>query len=555
LSARLYKEVMTSTQDSTINEYGHQKRDIALLIVAIAISLISAAVYLPALNNGFVDWDDEDYVHSNTKITNFDPRFIKWAFTTFQMANYHPLTWISYAIDYSLWGTNPFGYHLTNVLFHTVNTFLVVLLITRIFQAANKSGYRQSTRLRILVAAGITGILFGTHPLHVESVAWVSERKDVLYAFFWLLSLLAYLKYASFQSSNRRCVYYWICLIFFLLSLLSKPMAVTLSVVLLILDGYPLKRVSFSNGFTSIKKVLLEKLPFLGLSLASSVVTVMAQHSGKTIALIEEFSISDRVLTAIRAIGFYLLKLFYPTDLAPFYPTWVPVSFSIKTILAIIILLGITAFCLWSWRRSRIWMAVWVYYLVTLFPVLGIIQAGSQAVADRYTYMPMIGPMFLIGLGVAIVVEKMWASSYISRLIARVFVSVFSGLFIVMVYLTLNQIGVWKDTLSLWNRELAIYPVNVPMIYRSRAEAYYKAGNYNMAISDYTLAIQIDSRDYQSYSARGIIYFKTGRYDKAMADFDKALSIKPDYDEALYYRGLAYRKMQGNKEQPQYSRQ
>lgn len=533
---------MASIQNSTINKYGHQKNGNTLFIVAVAVALITAVVYLPSLNNGFVSYDDEGYVYVNTKITVFNLSFIKWAFTTFQMANYHPLTWISYAIDCSLWGMNPFGYHLTNVLLHMVNTFLVVLLIARIFQATNNSEYRQFSRLRILAAAGITGLLFGIHPLHVESVAWVSERKDVLYAFFFLLSLLAYLKYAILQTKKR--FFYLTAMVTFTLALLSKPMAVTLPVVLLILDFYPLKRFSFGDSFISIKRMLFEKLPFIGLSIASSVITILAQYSSKAIAKIENFSLIDRILTAIRAIGFYLLKLISPTDLAPFYPTFVPVSFSIKTVLAIITALGITAFCFWSCRKSRIWIAVWVYYLITLLPVLGIIQVGSQAAADRYTYIPMIGPMFLMGLGVAIVVEKMWAGSYISRLTARILVLVFSGLFIVMINLTFNQIKIWKDTLSLWDRELAIYPVNVPVIYRSRAEAYYKAGNYNMAVSDYTLAIQTDSRDYRSYSARGVIYLMSGRYNMALADFDRALSIEPNYDEALYYRSLAYRKLQ-----------
>lgn len=530
---------MTSTQDSPFHESWHEKQN-RLFLIALFVALMTVFVYLPALNNGFVNWDDNTYVYDNVKITSLDLQFIGWAFTTFEAANYHPLTWISYAMDYTFWKMNPFGYHLTNLLIHAANTFLVVVLVTRLFQRADKQPYDASPGRKVLVAAGITGLLFGAHPMHVESVAWVSERKDVLCAFFLLLSLLAYLNYATLQTKKH--LSYSVAVGAFILSLLCKPMAVTFPFVLLTLDVYPLKRL-FGKGVISPKRVLLEKLPFLGLSLASAVVTIIAQNEAA--ATIQNFSFFERILTASRALVFYLVKLLLPIGLVHFYPIMTPVSFSIKDVFVIIILSGVTLSCIWPSRRSPIWMTVWIYYLITLMPVLGIVQVGGQAAADRYTYLPALGPMFLIGLGCALVVEKLGAGSHLSRLTARLFVLVLSGLFLLMFSLTIHQIRVWKDSLSLWNREFAVYPVAIPLLYRGRADAYYRAGKFDMAIADFTTALEIDPVDYRSYFARGMIYFASERYEKALADFDRTLAIKPDHGEASLYRSLVYRRMSG----------
>src|SRR4030042_6349989 len=324
-----------------------------LLAVAFLVALITFFVYLPALQNGFVNRDDQMYVYENQHIRYINIEFFKWMFTTFHASNWHPLTWFSHAIDYAIWGLNPLGHHLTSIIFHGLNTFLVVILIIRLMNYAQYKALspilpngRQAgpsieggelhtpsspleRGLSPVIAGAVTGLLFGLHPLHVESVAWVSERKDVLYAFFFLLSILSYLRYTSLHPhphpSRERAIEeslpspcgrghgggginYILCLLFFILSLMSKPMAVTLPVVLLILDFYPLGRLEFKSAFISQRKILIEKIPFLILSIASSVVTILAQKAEGGIQPPDFIPFAERVWILIRALGFYLAK-------------------------------------------------------------------------------------------------------------------------------------------------------------------------------------------------------------------------------------------------------
>ncbi|HWR57713.1 MAG TPA: tetratricopeptide repeat protein [Thermodesulfovibrionales bacterium] len=514
--------------------------DYKLFVVAAIAAFVTFAIYLPALGNGFVTWDDNSYVYDNLNITRLDTRFIEWAFTTPQVGVYAPLTMLSFGVDYFLWNLRPWGYHLTNLVLHAINTFLVVMCIARILQSAAGSGYLYSfSRRRILITSGITGLLFGVHPVHVESVAWVSERKDVLYAFFFLVSVLAYLTYAT--AAKRRGAYYILALITFVFALLSKAMAVTLPVVLVILDVYPLNRLSAEKGLASVRRALLEKLPFFSLSVVFSIVAVFAQRTADAMAP-ADFSLFDRVLTSGRAVFFYLQKLIVPADLSPLYPLFLPVSLTAKDIMIFSALIGITFLCFRSWQRKRVWAIVWLYYLVSVLPVSGLLQVGGQAAADRYTYMSLIGPMALIGGGIAEAEERIRSLS-VRRILPGLFVAGLLVLFTITAMATVRQIDVWKDGMTLWNRVFALYPDNVPVAYRGRAEAYLRAGDFNRAITDYSSAIRLDSLDYRSYSTRGIVYFMSGRNDLALSDFNRTLSIKPDDARALYYRSLICRGM------------
>ena len=510
-----------------------------IFVAALITALITFAVYLPALRNGFVTWDDNEYVYNNLKIGNLDTEFVRWAFTTPQVGMYSPLTLLSLGLDFFLWDLKPSGYHLTNVVLHVLNTFLVVLCIARILQAASQAGYLRSLSVqRILVTAGTTGILFGIHPIHVESVAWVSERKDVLYTFFFLLSVLAYLRYATIEE--KAVFFYSMALLMFALSLLSKPMAVTLPAVLIILDVYPLNRLSFGRGLAPVKRVILEKLPFLCLSLVFSVLAVRAQQAVNAMAP-AEFGTLERLLTAARAMVFYLQKFLLPVRLSPFYPLFLPIFFTATDVAILLVLFGITFFCARVWRKNRAWMITWVYYLVSVLPVSGILQVGSQAAADRYAYMPLIGPMALIGAGVAYAVEKAGEHGVAGKLGSKVLIAALSVLCVAMIVITEGQIRVWRDGLTLWDRVFEIYPNSTPPAYRGRAEAYYRAGDFERAVADYSEAIRLDPLDYRSYSSRGIVYFVSERYDLALEDFNRALSIDPRDRRAIYYRSLICR--------------
>ena len=532
------------SRDSNIEMYDANIREKkrGVIVAALLAALITAIVYLPALKNGFVTWDDNEYVYNNLKIGNLDTEFVRWAFTTPQVGMYSPLTLLSLGLDFFLWDLKPSGYHLTNVGLHVLNTFLVVLCIARILQAASQAGYlRPFSPRRMLITAEVTGLLFGIHPLHVESVAWVSERKDVLYTFFFLLSVLSYLRYAAI---NKRAVpFYSMALLTFVLSLLSKPMAVTLPAVLIILDVYPLNRLSFSNGLAPVKKVILEKLPFLGLSMVFSVVAVRAQQTVNAMAP-AEFGALERLLTAARAMFFYLQKFLLPVYLSPFYPLFLPISFTTTDVAVLLVLFGITFFCAKAWRKNRIWMIIWVYYLVSVLPVSGILQVGSQAAADRYAYMPLIGPMVMVGAGVAHLAERIGIHARSRKFGLKLLIAGLVVLSVSMVAITEKQIRVWQDGLTLWRRVFDVYPDGTYAAYLGRAEAYYRAGIFSKAVADYTEAIRLDPSSYGSYCTRGIIYFLTGRNDLALNDFNRTLSIKPGDTEAIYYKSLI---CQGNK--------
>lgn len=513
------------------------RNDKALLILALTSALFTFAVYAPGLRNGYVYYDDNLYITMNQSITHLDFPFVRWAFTTFQVHNWQPLTWISYAFDYALWGMDPFGYHLTNVLLHAGNTALVVLLVARLFSTARLRGSIGAYPTeRMLITAGMTGILFGIHPLHVESVAWLGERKDVLYAFFYLLALLSYISYAVAPSRGQRFRLYSASLVFFACSAMSKAMAVTLPVLLLLLDLFPLRRIAGSR--TELLRVLvLEKAPFFLISALVSLLAFIAQRTGGAVQTLDVITLGERVLAAARAAFFYLEKMFVPKGLAPFYPTFLPITIEAHDLLVLAAYLTIVLSCLWSARRSFI-VTVWSSYFVMLLPVLGLVKVGAQAAADRYAYMTILGPLLLIGLGTAFAAERI--SNGFSRTRGILFVLCLGTLLsVILTLLTIRQIPVWKDDISLWTREIEVFPYSAPLGYICRADAYSRRGMTEQAIADYSFAVQVDSENSEAYYKRGKLFYITGRMRLAADDFAKALLFKPDFGEARYYKQVA----------------
>jgi hypothetical protein len=506
--------------------------------LAVLLSLATFLVYLPTLRNGFVWWDDNDYIFENPHIRSFDVPFLKWAFFNFYAANWHPLTWLSHATDYAIWGLNPLGHHLMNVILHALNTFLVVITIIKLVESSKKTAttHGQSasylSNRSILITAGITGLLFGLHPLHVESVAWVSERKDLLCAMFFLLSIMAYTKYVSAvrdkvvrhnsasQFSDKR---YLLTIGFFALALLSKPMAISLPFVLLILDWYPFRRMQSLKTF---HKVFVEKLPFFVLSIFSSVITVLAQKSSGAVASIREVGLSMRLLVAAKSIVVYLWKIILPFSLIPFYPYQKNISIlSPQYFSALVIVICITATCIIVAKKDKLWLSVWAYYIVTLFPVLGIVQVGEQSMADRYTYLTSLAPFLLIGLLVTRVSRKPDSMRKWSRTFK--FLGILAVIFalVAMSYLTSEQIGIWRDSITLWTYVIEKEPGKVPRAYKIRGTAFYDNGQFDKAIKDYTEAIALDKKDSKMFINRGLAYLKVGQVDLAMHDFAKACEL------------------------------
>ena len=565
--------------------------------LAASIALTTFIVYLQVLRNDFVEWDDIAYVIENPYIRSFDPAFFKWAFLDFYAANWHPLTWISHAMDYALWGLNPLGHHLTSILFHAANSFIVVILVIRLIEFTQRTTTKRGPseyppERPTLIAAGVTGLLFGLHPVHVESVAWVAERKDLLCAFFFLLSIMLYIKYVSSRASDGMRQksegsrkdgpiqkelflfnkHYLLTLGFFLLALMSKPMAVTLPVVLLVLDWYPCNRM---RSFKTFLTLSLEKIPFLVLSFISSLLTILAQKADDTIQTMAFAPLSTRVLVAAKSLVLYLWKILLPLNLIPFYPYPKEASFfSPQYLFSCALVAGITISCLAVSKKHALWLSVWGYYVITLLPVIGIVQVGSQSMADRYMYLPSLGTFLVMGVGAAWISEKARGRIKGGLIVNVISVSIACLVFISLSYATYKQSGIWKNSITLWSYVIEKEPERVPVAYNNRGLAFARAGRFDRAVEDFTAAIALDPSDNlayhnlgvlylntgaiaqsieylnkaiakapqfaDSYNSRGTYYFYTGRYDSALEDFNKAISLKRDCIAAYNNRGSLY---------------
>jgi len=522
----------------------------AKTLMAVLVSFITLMVFLPALQNEFVNWDDVNYVYENPYIRSPWRKVFKWAFASFSEGNWHPLTWISHAIDYNIWGLKPLGHHLTNNVLHALNALLVVFLSIGLLESDRRkkivAGFAGSMldERGILIAGTVAGLLFGIHPLHVESVAWVSERKDVLSSLFFFLSILSYMRYVGVAENRGKTSlhfnrYYLFTLGFFICALLSKPMAVTLPAVLIILDWYPFQRIRSLGTFGEVVK---EKVPFFVLSISSSIITVLAESRGRHIVPLEAPSVPVRLMIGCDAIFSYLRKMVLPLDLSPFYPYPKDVFLSTwKYLLPVSAVIGITLVCLALSKHQKVYMAVWGYYLITLLPVLGIIRVGMQSMADRYTYVPSIGPFILLGLAVARGYEKLdaplkkWG-------VRHGFIGFVLGfvLLVSLSVLTMLQIRIWKNSVTLWTYVIEKTQVKIPFVYNNRGIAYNVRGEYDLAIKDLDTALALKPDYIMALNNRGLAYENRGMYDLAIEDFTRAIALNPDYNEAYNNRGLAY---------------
>lgn len=492
------------------------------------VGLIVFLAYIPSLENSFVHWDDQQYIYENPGLLSFafDSKSLKSLFTEFAIANWHPLTLFSFAIDYKVWGLDPFGFHLTNIIFHAMNTSLVFLLTTALLnhglnkpmEFADKDLAGQ--QIQTLYISVISSLLFGLHPLHVESVAWISERKDVLSVFFYTLSVISYLKYAEKLTTRR--FYYVFSLVLFALALLSKPMAISLPPVLFILDIFILKR-----GL-----LIKEKAPFIAFSLVSAYMTIWAQRFGGAVVSIKSLSFFSRLGYAIHAYIFYITKTIAPIGLSPFYPFPFKGGFlNITFITSIVAFCLIMLYCLSQVRKHNVFPAVWLYYIITLIPVIGLVQVGTQFAADRYMYLPSIGPFILAGIGGGFIR---------ARFGRRVFYPLFITLFLALTVLTIKQQAVWKDTITLWTQEIRIYGRDTVIGYKQRASAYISKADYNKAIEDYNTAIRFFPDYPDTYVNRGLVMHDLGHLNEAMKDLDKAISLNPENARAYNTRGNVY---------------
>jgi Tfp pilus assembly protein PilF len=502
-------------------------------IIVLLLFILSFLIYLPALENSFV-WDDDVYVVKNVRIHSLSVKSLAWMATGFDAGNWHPLTWFSHALDCTFWGLDSGKHHLTNLILHGLNTalvfILIVTLLSRIASPARDASWN-------LIAGGVTALLFGLHPLHVESVAWVAERKDLLCAFFFILTTWSYTWYVFSPVKRRRRMWYGITLILFVLALMSKPMAVTLPFILLLLDGYPFNRFTFNFSKSNLS-VLIEKVPFLVLSICSGILTLLAQHSGGAIRTLEQLTLDARLLNALRVLMFYLGKMGFPYTLVPFYPVTV-VSHWEYLFYGILVAL-ITGLCVrMAVKKKYVWLVVWSYYLITLLPVLGIIQVGGQLAADRYTYLPSLGPFLLVGVITAWTWERASFSrfnrSFKGLILICIFLMVLAGAF-----LTRQQIEVWRNPESLWGRVNGVFPGVVQEAYFNLGVYYNDNGRAGEAIEQFKKAIEINPRYAMAHNNLGIAYTKNGMLNEAVYEYEQALAINPRHAKAHYNLGVIY---------------
>lgn len=517
------------------------------LLGAVIVAIITFFVFYPALNNGFVNWDDPYYVYRNPNIRSLD---LVWAFTAEVSSNWHPLTLISHTLDYAIFGLNPRGHHLTSNLLHSLNTFFVALLFYYLTLVGMKkeaalggpdgSNETNSTRQKTLFALAaslITALCFGIHPLRVESVVWISERKDLLYALFYILSTLAYIKYATMAEKNMAAnkKFYALSLFAFMLSLLSKPMAISLPLVLIIMDTYPLRRASLAEMLGKKKKILLEKAPFFLLSIISAILTIRAQAGSGAMSTLENAPVITRLLVSCRAYIFYIYKTIVPIKLAPIYPY--PGSANPMTgelIGGVIILISLSLILLWYLREKKLFGALWLYYLITLLPAIGIVHVGRQSAADRYTYLPGLALLFFFGLFTARLItgKKPWLRS-----ITIIIVTIIS---ILLGAKTVKQEAIWRDSITLWSYEIGLYGELSPAVaFRNRGLALQERGEFGAALGDFDKAIKIDPMHEGAYGNRGLSYQNMGNFPAALRDYDRAIEIDPLDKTAINNRGTA----------------
>jgi tetratricopeptide (TPR) repeat protein len=478
------------------------------IILSLCLILaIPAISFSPSLKNDFLNWDDPQYVTENKMITELSWRNIETIFDSIYMGHYHPLILLSYSLEYRFFKLNPFAYHLTNLILHLLNGLLVFWLIWML-----KGGVLTSL---------VVSLLFGIHPLHVESVAWISERKDLLCSFFFLGSLVVYLTYLK----TRRMRSYFFSLFLFLLSLLSKSMAVTLPLVLVLCD------YRFDRKFD--RKSLIEKIPFGVMAFIFVIIASFALRSSGIVDPKSSLSFFKYIFIMSEVLTSYFSKLILPIKLSCFYPlvkgTAVFWSYVFLTTIIGFLIAGI----LLGRYNKKITFGT-LFFFITILPVLPI-----KIVADRYSYIPSIGIFFIAAEGFYWIYRSKLEPIKIVKPILAILLIAILGTFS---FLTWERCQVWRDSISLWNDVLKNYP-SIQTAYNNRGTAYLHRGDYDKAISDYNQALRINpghETTYYLYENRGTAYLRKGDYERAIADYDQALRIKPSYAMAYHNRGTAY---------------
>lgn len=510
-------------QIGTHNEWSSKS---GRMLIALLLAASIFGIFWQTTHHEFINYDDPLYITDNTHIKEgLTYRSIIWAFTTFYASNWHPATWMSHMLDYEISGLNPGGHHLTNVFIHIANTLLLLYLL---YYATGS--YWKST---------FAAALFGLHPLHVESVAWISERKDLLSALFGFITLIMYFRYVK----RPRLLPYLLALLSYTAGLMAKPMLVTLPFCLLLLDLWPLNRWGFggrlrghdfhplsdNHTFLSPLRLVVEKIPFFVLSLASCVVTYSAQHIGGSVAALDTMPVSFRIINALVAYVNYIAKMLWPQNLAVIYPLSSTLTVA-QGVIAGLALLGISLLVYRLTSRHPYLFVGWLWYLGTLVPVIGLIQVGQQSMADRYTYIPLIGLFVMISWGVPALLKD--------RRYRRGLLAVSAGMVLIPLAIsTWIQLGYWENSITLGDHAVKTVAGNY-IAYRLLGHALDQKGDTDEAIKSFAEALRIRPDNDAIHVELARVLAKKKKFDEALRHYAAALQINPNSASAHHNLGL-----------------
>lgn len=497
------------------------------------LALLVLVAFRPALDADFVRWDDPTLVVDNPHIRGFSAANLAWMFTTPVMGHYQPLTWLSYALDWTLWGLDPRGFHLTNVLLHAGNTLLVFALSRRLI-GGGLGGWG------VLFGSVIAAGAWGLHPLRVESVAWVTERRDVLSVLFMLLSALAYLRAVEPGSPEPRSrSWYWASVALLALSLSAKAWGMTFFVLLLILDWHPLKRLP-GAGPGDTRRVLLQKWPFVALGIVAAIGAAFSQHTALATKTLAEWGPVERLVQACHGLLFYVLKSAAPADLSPLYelPRGLDPAAPIFLV-SYVFVAALAVVTLWGLRRAPGFSAAALAYAVALAPVLGVLQSGEQFVADRYSYVAMIG--WMVGLGGVAAWGWNRASTATARGLLLAMPAVLVGALLVRA--TSAQCRIWKDTETLWRHAAEVEERTGPvggLVFSYLASELERQGRVPEAIRLHARALEVDPQLGRSWFSLGNLLRQIGEWSRAEAALLEATRTLPQAYMARVNLGNLY---------------
>jgi protein O-mannosyl-transferase len=477
-----------------------------VVFVLLALVVFNFIIYAPSLHHGFLHYDDPIYVSENVEVAQgVTWHGLLWACNLGYAANWHPLTWLSHMLDVQLYGMAAERHHLTSILLHIANSLLLFWLLCRTTRAWRRSA--------------VVALLFAVHPLHVESVAWIAERKDVLSALFWMLTFHAYVSYVRRPLHRRRLA----ILVIFALGLMAKPMLVTLPFVLLLFDIWPLGRLSLNAGQRQVwLQLVLEKIPLFALSVISSIVTVIAQWRGGAVQKLEMLSFGMRAANAAVSYVLYIVQMLWPRNLIAYYfyePPSVPL-----VVVSVAILASVSALAIHYAKRHPYLLVGWAWYLCALLPVIGLIQVGQQSRADRYTYLPLIGLFIAAAWGIPKLLKDRHGPNIAVGIATGVLICGFTAL-------ARNQVGYWENDFALWEHAVQSEPRNC-FARTNLGTALAAHGDLDAAIDQYTEALRIKPNSAETHNGLGLALFKKGLWREAMLHFAEALRINPRSVEA-----------------------